>query len=789
MKSSYTLSQYIPVNRRIVTADGEGKELYRHHAYDMLAAADDRGFKTHIIHDGSLREPYRNESGPRFPHNVHYSPDDTPLNYGLPTKRCLDFLLSLPKDKSDLIISFAFTYDYTMILKDLPMEKLWEFGKNGYTEWEGYVISGIPRKFFQVEKDGRKAKAWDVFSYWQMSFARALTANIALFADDPRKLKKIANIIRMKKERAHFNTMSNAEILEYCYSECEYLSMLYRDLLTHCDVLGYKQNSHFGPGSVASAFFVKQELKKSLPWGSHASTLCGLPPYVAEHSYYGGRFEISIQGLAEDLIEYDIQSAYPSIAVQLPRLKTGHFERVKDFDPRYRWGFYYVGSRTSGPWAPFPFRADNENGKEYLNGATKGAIAFVHGGRRWVTADEVRTARKYFGDDAIPVYDGWVFIPGDDYKPFAKILEMYLWRKIGNPNCSECIAGHKGVYFCSKHPPPTDGLSMVIKLMINSIYGKLAQSIGWRIANPEYGLDSPLAYNAPEYQCYIYAALITGGTRAKVMEAALIGGRKDDCPDCRSGDMFRACDTHSIVKSIATDGILSTEEIPELYTHDYELGAWEKATKPDAWLGMPGIYSFKDIGEPDKCDVCRANGLACDDHLSVKKYKRRGLDSKYFPATHLRDAWERGLWNIGPVGEPDCPDCIKRHEACLQVVKSPVTGEPEYHGIRAFMPLRQALTRTNGLDLMGEWIPLKKRVKFRSVQHKRNYPEIDDDDFLMPHGSAIDLTSITVPYDLKSEPFEPKQSWEQVHAGRAEDPDIPMWDDMEDIPEYGELGL
>lgn len=781
MKSAYATPEYVPANRRIISVDGEGKNLDGHHSYTLLAAADDKGFRAHVKYNGSKREAIRNDEGRRFFGNVHYSPDDTCVNYGLTTQECLDFLLSIPRNASDLIVSFAFTYDYTMLLKDLPIVNLWEFAKLGETEWNGYIISGIPRKFFQVQKGGRKVKVWDIFSYWQMSFVRAINASLSLFIK-PGQWEIIANITRMKKERAHFDVISDAEILEYCYSECEYLSTLYRDLLTNVDNLGYKQNSHFGPGSVASAFFVKRELKNAMPWGSHATTLSGLPPYVAEHSYYGGRFEISIQGLAGELIEYDIQSAYPSIAVQLPRLQTGHFERVKEFDPRYRWGFYYVGSRTSGPWAPFPFRADRETGKEYLNGATKGAIAFVHGGRRWVTADEVRTARKYFGNDAIPVYDGWVFIPGDDYKPFATIAEMYLWRKIGNPTCPDCLAGitnskGKKSYFCPLHPAPSDGLAMVIKLMINSIYGKLAQSIGWKIENPEYGLDSPVAFKAPEYQCYIWAALITGGTRAKVMEAAMIGGRESECLGCNNGEMFRACDKHSTVKSIATDGILTTREISELYTHDYELGSWEKAIKPDAWLGMPGIYSFKDIGEPDTCEVCKANGLACDDHLSAKKYKRRGLDSKYFPATHLRNAWERGLWNIGPIGEPDCPECAKRIEACKD------------HGIRAFMPLRQALTRTNGLDLMGEWIALKKRVKFRSVQHKRSYPEISDNDFLMPHGLTVELNSITVPDDLRSEPFEPKQTWEQVYAGRADDPDIPMWDDLDDMPEFGELSI
>jgi hypothetical protein len=771
--STYKTAEYMPANRRIVSVDGEGKTLDGRHSYTLLAAADDRGYKDYVQYDGTRRESELFD-GDRFVNNPHYSRNDTPANYGLPTRECLDFLLTIPQNKSDLIISFAFTYDYTMMLKDLSIFHLWQFAKEGNTIWKGYHISGIPRKHFDVEKDGKRVRVWDVFSYWQMSFVKALNSSLALFTPEQKKL--IKTIERMKLARAEFVTMDDDEIRAYCFSECEFLATIYRDLLKNADVLGYVQNSHDGPGSVAAAFFTKEHIKQKMPHGSHATTLAGLLPDVAIFSYYGGRFEISEQGLVGDLIENDIQSAYPAIAVTLPCLACGHFERRTDYDPDREWGFYYVGSRTSGPWAPFPFRADSESGKEYLNGAMKGAIAFVHGGRRWVTASEVKTAREYFGDDAIPVYEGWVFVPGCTDHPFDKIHEMYLWRKIGNPECAECLAGHEGNYFCPNHPTPSDGLSKIIKLMINSIYGKLAQAIGWKWADPNGGEDNPQSYSAPVFQSYIWAAWITGGTRAKVLEAALIAGRNEECPDCKSGDMFRACDTHSIVKSIATDGILSTRDIPELYQHDYELGAWERAPKPDAWLGMPGIYSFIDRGKPDECEVCATLKVACSDHLSDKKYKRRGLDSKYFPATHLRGAWERGLWSIGPIGDQDCSQCERKREAC------------DEHGIRAFMPVRQAVTRINALDLMGEWVQLTKRVKFRSVSHKRNYPDDDDDDWLMPHDRSIPLTAITIPDNIRSQPYSPKQTWEDVTIGRPNDPDIPMWDNMDDMPEHAEIG-
>ena len=763
---------YKPDNRRIVTVDGEGIERGRH-GYTLLAAADDRGYRDYIAHDGSKREAVRNE-GERFG-NSKYHADDLPANYGLPTRRMLDFLLSIPEDKSDLVISFSFTYDMTKILQDLPYAALKEFASLGVTVWEGYVISGIPRKYLEIMTAGKRVKIWDVFSYWQMGFAPALNSSRELF--DKAQHATIDMISRMKLEREHFDTMSDEEIREYCFAECEFLSIMYRDFLRNLDHMGLVQLQHSGPGSAANAFFASVHLKDYMPEGDPTMYLAGLPVSVAIHSYYGGRFEIAAQGIIGDVHEYDIQSAYPSIAVGLPCLKCGRFRHVDDYEPG-KLGFYCAGSRTSGPWAPFPFRANAETGREYLNRASKGAIAFVHGGRRWVTSQEVATAREYFGNEAIPVFSGWVFDEGCNHKPFARLLELYLHRKIGDPSCPVCLADKR--HFCPDHPAPSAGLSKVIKLIINSVYGKLAQAIGWKPNPRSPYVTGPESMKAPEYQCYIWASWITGGTRAKVMEAALIGGREPDCPDCG----LRACARHSSVMSIATDGILSTRTIPELDRNvtDWELGSWEYEAKPDAWLGMPGIYSFRDVGKPDSCGKCRAAGAACQDHASAKKFKRRGLDSRYFPAAHLRAAWERGSWKSGPIGKPDCPDC-----------QSPAPGKPAgdacpAHPIRAFMPYKLAMTRTDALELYGEWVAMTKAVRFRSVEHKRYYPDIPDEEFMMPHGPVIRLNTITIPDDVYSAPYEPKQNWEDAYHGWNDDPDMPMWSEIDDSPELAEIG-
>src|SRR5260221_2151772 len=122
---------------------------------------------------------------------------------------------------------------------------------------------------------------------------------------------------------------------------------------------------------------------------------------------------------------------------------------------------------------------------------------------------------------------------------------------------------------------------------------------------------------------------------------------------------------------------------------------------------MQGIYSF---------------GKSHDD----KSFKRRGLDPRCVPAHYLRAAYERGQWKVGPYKEPI-----------------------------GFMPLKLAVKRTNGLDVMGEWIPMDKTVNFMSVQHKRNFPVDSVDPFFDHDGSPIRLEPITIPDDIQSAPYEP----------------------------------
>lgn len=704
--------------RRIIALDGEGKNLpmtpgvvsanpvaneHGWHSYTLLVAADDEGNRRHVQHDYSRRE---------------WSADapDVARNYGLPTITALDFILALPEDA--LLVGFYFSYDVVKILADLPIENLRELAddspaakrekRENKTIWGDYLLEYRPRKYFKIarisdgpkfrrrkrngkmgwEKEGWKTQriVWDIFGFFQKSFVKALQDSPELF--DPNVVKRIAD---MKTQRADFDHLEDDRILDYCVDECVYLAKLFRDMLVHIENMDLKLSRFDGAGALASAYYKKIGIK------DHIAT-AGLPNEVALAGYYGGRFEISEIGRIGDVYSYDINSAYPAIIASLPCLACGgEFKPTAEYVPG-RIGIYRVGSNTHGrTFAPFPFRADDEMAKR-LKGLPDDAINvgplsifYAHGGQRWVWQDELAIARKHYGADAIPIYEGWVFYPGCDHKPFDAIPGLYRKRK--------------------ELKRDGNGAEKVYKLMLNSLYGKLAQSIGWTIGND--GTPQP-----PPFQSFIWAGLITSGTRAMILDAVCQGD----------------------VVSIATDGILSRTEIPSLPVGP-DLGDWEDGPGREFYLFQSGVYC----------------GDVFDKGKWKHQFKTRGFSANEVPDAKLIAAWGRGH----RIKQRDCEMCQEIGHGCSTLIR------PESEAQR-FIPIKLGVLLNNATDLIGQWVTSAHEVK---ISHTRRILVVDDyDDMGIPdlNGSGnMRSEPFHVPDDFLSSPYKPKESWEDLTGDSA----------------------
>jgi hypothetical protein len=201
------------------------------------------------------------------------------------------------------------------------------------------------------------------------------------------------------------------------------------------------------------------------------------------------------------------------------------------------WAIYRVhwSVPENTPWPPFPFRIQQSR-----------QIIYPTSGYGYYHAAEVRAALAMF-PGCIEVTDSYTIETycrqnDCDGKPFAFIPEYFAYRDRLKREGSQA--------------------QLTIKLGLNSLYGKTAQGVGW-------------GEQKPPYQSYLWAGMITAGTRAMLLDAI----RQNP----------------ETVLWTATDGIVSTEPL-NLDCGD-QLGEWEAGTADSVFCVQTGVYEVRKDGE------------------------------------------------------------------------------------------------------------------------------------------------------------------------------------------------
>ena len=474
-------------------------------------------------------------------------------HHNLRSERIFDYLLSLPK--RSLLVGYSIGYDINMWLRDVPIDNLRELWEDGRTEWRGYWLVWQPGKMFSIGRErgihpymhnGVKKKRityqehvtiWDVFGFFQASFIKALD-EWGIGTEEERE-----RIARMKGNRSVFTEAEKLEIREYCFDEVRLLAEMVGKLLAYAKQLGLKLTRYDGAGAIASAIMRKYKVADHI----------AVPPEpvhkAALHAYFGGRFENSIIGYVPKAYSYDIRSAYPAITQGLPCLAHGAWSQSKKVS---RFGVYRVEWNCEDQvpvWGPFPFRTESH------------AIVYPMSGEGWYWGDEVAAAMRLF-PGCVTVNEGWLFTPGCQHRPFDFVPSYYKLR--------------------ATLKQQNNFGQIILKLGLNSLYGKTAQSIGGAVLG--YDNDGKPVHDRPRYQSFVWAGMITSGTRAKILDAIRISAGS--------------------VISIATDGIISTNPL-DLDTGS-ALGQWEHKTIYDLSLIQNGVYRYSFEGQ----EYTRARGFA-----------------------------------------------------------------------------------------------------------------------------------------------------------------------------------
>lgn len=578
------------------------------------------------------------------------SPNKAIERHDLSTVECFDFLLSLPREA--LKVGFSINYDVNMWLRDIPADHLKELLEAEALYWKTYKIKYIPHKQTIIsDQHGRRVHIYDVFGFFQCSFVKAL--------EDWKITNRatVEAIAAMKELRGTFTDVQRHAVKRYCLDECNLLVDLMQRLVAATNRAQIPCRNWYGVGALASGLLQKHGMKRyvgAAPLYLHDQILAG---------YYGGRFEIGMSGNVGPVHVYDIKSAYPSVARSLPCLAHVRYQNVRQYDStklalwHVRWD---VDEHTR--WAPFPWRDDHYG------------IHYPTNGEGWYWDQEVDAAMRLH-PKGIQVIEGVQIVKQCEHKPFAFIDDVYAERQR-----LEALG---------------DYANKTLKLALNSLYGKTAQSIGHgcKKHTQEKVKDCFACMNAkrPPYQSYVWAGRITSGTRAQILHAIRQAPRD--------------------IMSIATDSVVS--RIPLELVVGRGLGEWDHAHYEECFLLQPGIYRLR--------NPCPNNYQ--EEHCEHIAIRTRGFG---------------------------------KFETNFQLIVDDFLtnpfGEHRYMATR-FVGLASAMCRTDYRQYWRKWITAERKISFYPQSRFIDLAKIERGATLIVHDPPR-FKSI-----IKSKPYTPKMTW------------------------------
>jgi hypothetical protein len=435
---------------------------------------------------------------------------------GLGTRDVFDMWLSCHGDKNIHVI-YGGNYDFNMIVKDMDEDTLYALYTVGKTWWNGYLVEWRGGKSFSVWKGGKRFLIYDVLPFFQCSFVKACDEYLG--TEWPYR----DQIIAEKANRGDFEYERVNDIAKYNAAELETLVRLCTELRDRLNKVHLRINRWDGPGAIASAIYKEQEIK---------SFISESPKPVADaarYGYAGGRFEIIRKGHTNNrAYQYDIRSAYPSAMRYLPCLTHGEWRHVIGPTDVVGFGIYRVevhGVQVTST-RPQPLWHRNQNGTVYFSDNPHG----------WYWSPEARLALSV---PNASIHEGWEYHTRCDCIPFAFVEPLY------NKRAALKKAG--------------DGAHVGLKLGLNSLYGKLAQQIGWDPGPP---------LRLPPFHSLEWAGWITSHCRAQVYSAAMLA--PDD------------------VIAFETDAVFSRCPLPVQIGE--RLGEWDETIYEDLTYLKSGMY-------------------------------------------------------------------------------------------------------------------------------------------------------------------------------------------------------
>lgn len=552
-------------------------------------------------------------------------PDD-----GNHAQHIFPFLLEHAKTERGIVHVFYYaSYDWTMFLKGLEIRELrriHEAEGNKYVRLFSirppekacprqasdrgdcyYEVSTMGRKSFRVRlvrsvemyspERGihhknttiKTAMFVDCAAFYQQSFVRAIECNLG--TDYPE-----LQMIREGKARRGEATSLTDEDKAYCRAELRALVALMNKLRDELVAAGIPIKNFWGAGAIASTLLGDNGMREHL--GSRESDRAEGLEDAFVSAFAGARIEMLKYGYhTGSLYDYDLASCYPSIIATLPSFSPDHGEWV------HHDALTIEQFRALSPFSVARVRYAGKAGAPYyplFHRSRRKSIFFPRYTMGWKHHSEILAAL-----DA----------PGILACEHLSILEAWEWR-VGSTDESPWSRFVRDKYAQRadlKTRYGKGGPEKQLKLGLNSLYGKLAQRVGWQKGKAK--TDEP---RMPTYQHLFAAGFITAGARARLFRRTWLNPES--------------------VISFATDGLTATAPLhtpgePGLNSGD--LGTWELNEYDEGLFLQAGVYWLGKDGKSQKNQTrgFRMPGDAQHFYDVVTAAWERGYDHLYVPAT------------------------------------------------------------------------------------------------------------------------------------------------------------
>jgi hypothetical protein len=470
-------------------------------------------------------------------------------------------------------------FDCQAILKFLPYNKLkelWKAKKHKIT-YKGYRITYIPKKLLTIsEIDGKKGaiRLLDAAQYYE---------NKSLDSQAQKYLGtgKLPDVSAKKigKSRKYYDKNYD-KIVEYCKRDADLTLKLALLAMKNIRQLGFNPSNPISPASISRKYQRKRgfplSLKKMKGLEKKANAFAML-------AYKGGVFATYKRGFFnQPLYDYDVNSCYPAIMIDLPDWRNGRFEFIEEKPENYEYGWIWCDIDTE--YIPYQ---DKElyTVKEVYEGIgewdmkyTAKKVTYPTGLRtevitteeyRWLKANGERV--KWLGEGM-----GWVQENNKYPNPFAWLKEMYGERQ---------KAKDKG----------DTALATTMKVLMNSLYGSTVQR--------KNGIG--------DLSNFCYGSYITGRARIQMFDVVK--------------------QNYDKIVNVATDGLLSTSKL--VLKCSEELGEWEYNEYTKGLIIGNGI---RQLWEADSSFVTHARGITSDRSYDLLGALEKVKDKSELPVGRTR---------------------------------------------------------------------------------------------------------------------------------------------------------